>query len=99
MNQKIVVPEEVVNFCKFEALGQVLSEWDDQLLPDQIVDDLRDLGDEIPSDENLPEVIVYGGFDGFTGEQLADQFDDFFEAFLSVAKLAIVRTQMEVKNV
>jgi|694.fasta_scaffold11530_3 hypothetical protein len=96
---EVKVPVEVINFCEWEAIGQILSDWDDRFSPEQIVESLRELGNKIPDEDNLPEVVVWGGFDDATGEQLANQFDDFFEAFMSVARLTIVQTRLEVKNV
>lgn len=96
---EVKVPVEVINFCEWEALGQILSDWDDRFSPEQIVRDLRELDGEVPDEDNLPDVIVFSGFNDATGRQLANQFDEYFEAFMSVAKLAIVRTQVEVKNV
>ena len=95
---EIKVPVEVINFCEWEAIGQILSDWDDRFSPEQIVESLRELGDEVPNEDNLPEVLVYSGFEDATGEQLANQFDEYFEAFMSVARLTIVRTRLEVKN-
>ena len=95
---EVKVPVEVINFCEWEALGQILSWFDERFSPEQIVRDLRELGDEIPDEDNLPSVLVYSGFEGSTGEQLANQFDDFFEAFMSVARLTIVQTRLEVQK-
>lgn len=95
---EIKVPVEVINFCEWEAIGQILSDWDDRFSPEQIVESLRELGDEVPDEDNLPSVLVYSGFKDATGEQLANSFDDYFEAFMSVARLTIVRTRLEVKN-
>jgi hypothetical protein len=95
---EVKVPVEVINFCEWEAIGQILSDWDDRFSPEQIVESLRELGNKIPDEDNLPEVLVWGGFDDATGEQLANQFDDFFEAFMSVARLTIVQTRLEVQK-
>lgn len=98
MSEDVKVPVDVINYCESEALGQVLSWWDDRFSPEQIISDIRGLGDQIPVIDEWDDLfIVFSGFDDATGEQLANQFDEYFQAFLNVAKLAIVRARVEVQ--
>jgi hypothetical protein len=99
MSEDVKVPVDVINYCESEALGQVLSWWDDRFSPEQIIRDIRGLGDQIPVIDEWDDLfIVFSGFDDATGNELANQFDEYFQAFLNVAKLAIVRTRVEVQK-
>jgi hypothetical protein len=96
---EIKVPAEIVAFCEFEALNQIVSWFDERFSPEQIVREWVTLGSQVPViDEWDNMFVVYTGLQGSTGYQLANQFDEYFEAFMNVARLAIVRTRVEVQK-
>lgn len=83
----------IIDWCKSEALGQVLCQWgkdDDALLTyEQVTEWFDDLDSDTPygvDDDN--GIMVWEQFEDNTGSWIADQIRSLYDSYIKCAQFA-----------
>jgi hypothetical protein len=77
------LPDSVVEWCEQEALGQVLSEWNERQY-EQVLSGL-----ETENQTILDDIIVWQPFEGQANDWVADQIMSLCKSYLDCAEFAL----------
>lgn len=85
---------EIIEWCKYEALGQVLTEWENMdKTPcgyEEVIESLEKDGDTWNSND---KISVWVAFEDQWATFLADQIQSLYDSYISCAEFALKNTK------
>lgn len=85
----MALTNKLTELCQQQALGQVLTDWED-LTYDEILVELYAAEDDAPDHD---EIVVWQQFEDWSGIELAHQIEAVYSAFEEVALSAVEETK------